>query len=224
MPFYDVTINNHITDPSAQKPSPSSYTPKPNKTTGTITNSTTVRTPIKTTTASTTAKPATFTMGNRATTANGNGINDLNTDSTNKRTTTATPNNNATKGYKLDNSTDDDVHATSIHPINVPTPTTEISIKNGDMVFDTINGGVQPVDVTFRPLFPITDNLIPNYSMVDPLLAENGTIPWPIQNVTVLCQINRDCPTHEYCIHGQCKSLCGPHNRDNCFSGISLQT
>lgn len=147
-------------------------------------------------------------------------MNDLNTDSTNKQTTTAAPNNTATKGYKLENSTDDEVHLSSIFPINVPTSTTEVSVKDVDIMFDPIVGGLEPNDVTFRPLISVTDNLIPNHSMVDALLMENGTIPWPMfENITVICQMNRDCSPEEFCIYGQCKGLCGPQKHDNCFSG-----
>lgn len=217
VPFSDVTINNHKTDSSAPTQS-STTTSKPNNPTGPIKTSTTLSTSTNKKQPTKSTKPPTQ---SHTTSSTGSEMTDLNSDSTNKRTTTAAPNSTATKGYKLENSTDDDIHLTSIHPINVPVSTTEVSIIDVDTIFDPIIDRLQPVDVTFRPLVPITDTLIPNPSMVDTLLIENGTISWqPFENVTVLCHMNRDCAPDEICIHGQCKGWCGPMRQDNCFSGI----
>lgn len=149
-------------------------------------------------------------------------MNDLSTDSTNKRTTTA-PNNTATKGYKLENNTDDDVKLTSAHPISVLISTTEVNVKEIDSSFGVLVNGLPKDDVTFRPLLtPLNDHLIPNGSMVDPLLIDMATVTVssPYENKSIVCQMSRDCPQNEVCIYGQCKELCGPFNHNNCFSGI----
>lgn len=217
MPFFDVTINNQFTDPSAPTKS-STTTHKPFKTTGSTVTKTTSRTWANKT--ASTKPPTKAPANSHATRTTNSGMNDLHTDSTNKRTTTAAPNNTATKGYKLENNTDDEVRLTSIRPINVPTSTTEVSVKDVDLMFDPIIEGVEPSAVTFGPLISVTDNLIPNHSMVDPLSIENGTIPWPaFENISVICQFSGDCPSDEICIYGQCKGLCGPHKQNNCFSG-----
>lgn len=220
MPFLDVTINYNFTDPSAQKTSSTSTTTKPNKPSRPPQTSTTRRSSNNTTTA-TTAKPNSTKSSSGDTRSTPSGTNDLSTAPTNKRTTTA-PNNTATKGYKLENNTDDDMHISSIHPLTVPISTTEVSIRDVTMIFDPIIGDRPHDDATFRPLISVTDNMIPHHSLVDPLI-ENETIPWPtFQNVSMTCQINPDCSKNEICVYGQCKGLCGPQNFHNCFSGTLL--
>lgn len=220
MPIFEVTFNNHFTDQSAPTPTHSSpTTPKPNTNAVTIKNSTHPSSSATKSTPATTKAPAK--SQNKKTTIAA--VNDLSTDSTNKRTTTAAPNSTATKGYKLENSTDDEAHHTSIHPINVPRATTEVSIKDLDPIFEPIIDGQRPMDFFFGPISQETNIDVMNHSKIETQLMQHESIPWSVfENVTVNCHMNRDCPNDEICIHSQCKGWCGPQKSYNCFPGTAL--
>lgn len=144
-------------------------------------------------------------------------------DSTNKKTTTSAPNSTATKGYKLENNTDDERNIISIHPIKVPTSTTKRPVKEVDGIFEPIVPDESPYYINIGPLISTMETLIPNDSPINSYGVGKYTEPWSVsQNITLVCQISHDCPGATLCINGQCMKPCeGLSSIGNCFSGIN---
>lgn len=220
VPYFDVTINNHITDKSAPTKA-SATTTAPNRSTSSITPTSSANKSINKTT--TTVKPTKAHSHHLTSSTTMSGAHDQNTDSTNKRMTTANPNNTATKGYKLENSTDDDTRLTTIQTLNVATSTTEVSIKNTEPLFMPIIIDTPPTSEIFTPILSLPEILKPNYSISDPLSHINHpAILKETENMTVVCYSTRDCPSNAICVYGYCKTICGPLKTSQCFSGTSV--
>lgn len=142
-----------------------------------------------------------------------------------------TNNNSATKGYKLENSTDDD-DLTTLHPIPYSLLTTESTFETNEDLFDPINDTAPMVDQLIRPLIimSVEDHLLSTDSILDPLLYNNdvnnlsapslshyGTF---IENVTIYCASKSDCTKQEACVQGRCLRVCDAFIVTECFKGI----
>lgn len=151
----------------------------------------------------------------------------------NKKETTTVNISTPTKGYKLDNNTDDD-NLTTIHPILYSLITTEMTILPEDHLFSPINDTSPNIDQELiRPLImmSVEDHLLPIDSILDPLLYNNdvNNLSAPalthydtaIENITIYCASNSDCTRHEVCVQRRCLRLCDAFIKNDCFKGIS---